>query len=31
LNSADFENGIYLYTLKINGKIVGSNKMVINK
>jgi agmatine deiminase len=31
LSSADFENGIYLYTLKINGKIVGSNKMVINK
>ena len=31
IRAADFESGIYLYILKVNGQIKGSNKMIINK
>ena len=31
LNAADFESGIYLYTLTVNDQVVGSKKMIINK
>ncbi len=31
ISAADFENGIYLYTLKVNGQVKGSKKMIINK
>jgi len=30
LSTSDLESGIYLYTLKTNGHIIGSNKMIVN-
>ncbi|NPD45146.1 hypothetical protein [Lentimicrobium sp. S6] len=31
LNTTDLENGIYLYTIKIDGQVAGSKKMVVLK
>jgi hypothetical protein len=31
INAANFDSGIYYYALKVNGKIVGSNKMMVSK
>jgi len=31
LSADNFKSGIYFYTLKVNGKVLGSNKMIINK
>jgi len=30
-SAADFENGIYLYTLAVDGQVVDSKKMIVNK
>ena len=27
----DFESGIYFYCLKVKGKVIGRNKMIVNK
>ena len=31
LSATDFESGIYLYTLAVDGQVVGSKKMIMNK
>jgi len=31
LSASDFEDGIYFYTLKANGQVIGSKKMIVNK
>ena len=31
LNTKDFEGGVYTYSLIVDGKIVGSNRLVVNK